>query len=129
MGFKHGDFSLNNILKWKNNQICIIDWENAWYWSQNLDIVKLFRTVMRDKILVEDMIKIYNSSLWYERLNYQILLHLFVDQAIKNLIFQDASRPKLTSKERKVYRELLNSHCKENLTELIRNQGIKYVEF
>lgn len=127
--FKHGDFSLNNILKWKNDQICIIDRENAGFWSQNLDIIKLFRSVMWNKDLVEKMIKIYNNTVWCNCLSYEILLQLFIDQAIKNLIYQEASWPKLTDWERKKYRELLNLHCKENLIELAIKQRIKHIEF
>lgn len=129
VGLKHWDFSLNNVIKWKKCQLYIIDRELSWYGSQKLDIIKLFRTVMRNPILVENMIKIYNNEVWNTVLNYNTLIQLFIDQAIENLITQDASWPKLTDNEQKKYREKLNINCKENLISLTQQNRLKHVEF
>ena len=61
-------------------------------------------------------------------IQYQIT-QLFIDQAIENLITQDASWPKLTDNEQKKYREKLNINCKENLISLTQQNRLKYVEF
>mgnify|MGYP002078990678 CR=1 FL=1 len=126
--FKHWDFTLNNILK-NNNIITVIDWELSGFWSQNIDIIKLFRSVLLDIDLTNNMIDIYNESLWEDRLSYQILMKLFMDSAIENLIKQDASWPKLTQEERIRYRNKLNTHCIENIQSILHNNKIKHIEF
>jgi len=126
--FKHWDFSLNNILE-KNKNITVIDWELSWFWSQKIDIIKLFRGVLLDINITNDMIDTYNEALGENRLSYEILMKLFIDSAIENLIKQDASWPKLTQEERIRYRNKLNANCIENIYSILNENKIKHIEF
>ncbi len=128
IGLKHWDFSLNNILN-KKWDLTIIDWEFAWIWSQKIDIIKLFRTVLHDHTLTEEMINEYNKQIWFNKLSYDILIGFFLDLSIENLIKQDASWPKITESERKKYRDMLNVRCIENIKAILDNKDIKHVEF
>lgn len=126
--FKHWDFTLNNILK-KWDKITIVDWELSWFWSQRIDIIKLFRSVLLDINLTNNMIDEYNKALGENRLSYEIIMNLFMDNAIDNLIIQDASWPKLTQEERRSYRNKLNIHCIENIQSIVHEGKIKHIEF
>ena len=75
------------------------------------------------------MIDEYNKALGENRLSYEIIMNLFMDNAIDNLIIQDASWPKLTQEERRSYRNKLNIHCIENIQSIVHEGKIKHIEF
>lgn len=75
------------------------------------------------------MIGTYNEALGENRLSYEILMQLFMDSAIENLIKQDASWLKLTQEERIKYRNKLNTHCIENIQSILHENKIKHIEF